>query len=735
MVELRIGGQAVDTAPNTKITLNFNSNVFGDISKIQPSNSLTISLPKTPTNSKVFGAPAVVGGSSIAPYRRWNAELYVNGVAVVDTAYAVLLSVGDSYEIALYWGVVTALSTLKDSGKTLADINEVLEIKYGGEDWWQSWEGSYGKTLAGVANSGLLNAVYEAGIEDLRNNTTARAQVALLPSVRASWLWNNIVADNGLNVSKPSRFTQTLPKLALPFASHKTSGGRSVAYVAQKYSYTTRGVEAVMMFYGGENTEGADFSVAPIYSTIKLDGRDFSHSTIGLLANLKATATANAVISFDAGKVVDYATLCLAHYSDGGLVREYKTEIKGAGRKFSGAVTCDIEMEASDYLIFYVRLYNQTGFDSQNAGNSSVLSFNLTFNVSADGIVDQVMGGMINTRDNLPDISQLDFVKALCAMFGLWATLVDGVVHLVRFVDFYTQTAIDWSHKLVGTGDGDAANTTYTLADYAQRNILRYKEDDTVKVDASGTLVVDNENLDREKDMAQMPFAASDGNTIPHLKWKDDDSTTGEVEEVDVEQRIMVLNEQLSIDGSAASLSFDGLQFSQLIPEYYNFWQKIMRNPIVIEEKVQLSEIDIKTLDFRKPIYLQKYGAQFVVDKVQWSEGEPSTVTLVKLPPAKEIGVAQPYTVTTGVTIDRPMLGEVVEPTPAWAYLVSGAGEYFAENATLSFDEATAMSEHGIGFVAWTTEAGWVLSTDNPFVYDGSNGDMVIYANTAPTIS
>ena len=181
----------MDTAPNTKITLNFNSNVFGDISKIQPSNSLTISLPKTPTNSKVFGVPAVVGGSSNAPYRRWNAELYVNGVAVVDTAYAVLLSVGDSYEIALYWGVVTALSTLKDSGKTLADINEVLEIKYGGENWWQSWEGSYGKTLAGVANGGLLNAVYEAGIEDLRNNATARAQVALLPSVRASWLWNN----------------------------------------------------------------------------------------------------------------------------------------------------------------------------------------------------------------------------------------------------------------------------------------------------------------------------------------------------------------------------------------------------------------------------------------------------------------------------------------------------------------------------------------------------------------
>lgn len=734
MVELRIGGQAVDTAPNTKITLNFNSNVFGDISKIQPSNSLTISLPKTPTNSKVFGAPAVVGGSSIAPYRRWNAEMYVNGVAVVDTAYAVLLSVGDSYEIALYWGVVTALSTLKDSGKTLADINEVLEIKYGGENWWQSWEGSYGKTLAGVANGGLLNAVYEAGIEDLRNNTTARAQVALLPSARASWLWDNIVADNGLNVSKPSQFTQMLSKLALPFVTHNTSGAFNAEYVAQKYSFTRRGQEAVLMFYGGDSQGDASYEVKPIYATIKLDGRNHSGTTVGVVSNISGSATCNANISLYAGTVVDSADLCLAHYSASNeLKQEYRTNIPWANANKSGKVSCDVKTEEGDYIIFYVRLHKQTGFDASVPERSEVKAFSFAVECEVEGSTEQVMGGMINTRDNLPDISQLDFVKALCAMYGLWATLVDGVVHLVRFSDFYTQTAIDWSHKLVGTGDGDAANTTYTLADYAQRNILRYKDDDTVKVDASGALLVDNENLDREKDMVTLPFAASDGNTIPHLKWKDEKED--EVEEEDVEQRIMVLNEKLSVEAITASLSFDGLKFSQLILEYYAFWQKIMRNPIVIEEKVQLSEIDIKTLDFRKPIYLQKYGAQFVVDKVQWSEGEPSTVTLVKLPPAKEIGVALPYTVTTGVTFGSSITGTAVEPTPAWAYLVQGAGEYFAKNATLSFDEATAKSKHGIAFVAWTTGAGRVLSTDNPFVYDGSNGDMVIYANTADTLS
>lgn len=727
MIELRIQGQAVDVAPDTKITLNFNSNIFGDISKITPSNSLTISLPKTPKNAKVFGAPSVVGGSSIAPYRRWNAELYVNGVAMVDTAYAVLLSVGDSYEIALYWGVVTALSTLKDNGKTLADINQVLEIKYGGENWWNTWEGAYGKTEDGAISRNLINAVYEAGIKDLRNNTTARTQVALCPSVKASWLWNNIVADNGLTIEKPSEFTQALSKLALPFGSHKTFGGEtfSANYLKSNTRYSKQWEAGVITFHTFDSVPSSVYfeatnAVVPIM--VSLDKAEFDAGIFRSNAQGKVRFTIRVTGQRDA---TSFPTLYIEHRrSDNSSIKSVNV---GLSQVFDNELLLEVEMNEGEYILPYIEWIDTTGKNNPDGVRVSSASVKVQAQYAEEEV--QVMGGMINTRDNLPDISQLDFVKALCAMYGLWATLVDGVVHLVNFADLYTQAPIDWSHKLVGTGDGDAGKTTYTLADYAKRNILRYKEDDTVKVDASGALVVDNDNLDREKDMLTLPFSASDGNVIPHFKWKDD-VTNGEVEEQKIEPRIMVLDEKISTTGITASLSFDGLKFSQLIPEYYAFWQKIMRNPIVIEEKVRLSEIDIKMLDFRKPIYLQKYGAQFAIDKVQWSEGEPSTVTLVKLPPAKDIGVALPYKVSTGVTFGADV-GGMTEPESAWAYLVSGAGEYFAEKATLRFDEATAKTKHGIGFVAWTTESGRVLSTDNPFVYDGSNGDMVIFANTA----
>lgn len=730
MIELFIDGKAVDTAPDTKITLNFKSNIFGDISKIEASNSFTIALPKTPTNNKIFGLPAVVGGSSLTPYRRWNAELYVNGVTVVDTAYAVLLSVGDSYEIALYWGVVTALSTLKDSGKTLADINEVLEIQYGGENWWQSWEGSSGKTLDGVRSFNLINAVYEAGIDDLRNNTTAREQVALLPSVRVSWLWNRIVSQSGLNISKPSQFTQMLSKLALPFLSHKTFGGESFSanYLKSNTRYNTQWEAGAISFHSLDSVPTSVYfevvnAVVPIW--VSLREIEFDAGIFRSKAEGKVRFAIKVAGQSDNTSI---PTLHIEHRNTNNLaIKKTSTTLATA---FSSNLSLEVEIKEGEYIVPYIEWIDTTG--RNNPDGVRVTSASVDIVAQYGDEEDQVMGGMINTRDNLPDISQLDFVKAMCAMFGLWATLVDGVVYLVNFSDFYTQTAVDWSGKIVGTGDSDAANTTYTLADYAQRNILRYKEDNTVKIDASDALVVDNENINFEKEMLTLPFAASDGNIIPHLKWKDGDSNTGEVEEVDVVQRIMVLDFHISYGVTSATLSFDGLKFSQLIPQYYDFWQKIMRNPIVIEEKVQLSEIDIKMLDFRKPIYLQKYGAQFVVDNVQWSEGEPSTVTLVKLPPANEIGVAQPYSVTTGVSYSAGN-GGGVDAVPSLSYLVSGAGEYFAKSATILFDEIAGANVQ-LSFKEWVSPSGGVISTDNPYIYDGSNGDLEIIAMTEESL-
>ena len=99
--ELYINNKRVDMNADTKITLNFKSNILGDISKITSSNSQTISLPKTNHNRNIFDDPTSPSRSSSFPRRKHPARYVKNGVTVIADAYAVLLDCSDKYEIAL----------------------------------------------------------------------------------------------------------------------------------------------------------------------------------------------------------------------------------------------------------------------------------------------------------------------------------------------------------------------------------------------------------------------------------------------------------------------------------------------------------------------------------------------------------------------------------------------------------------------------------------------------------
>lgn len=698
MIELLVEGQAVDIAPKTKITLNFNSNIFGDISKITASNSFTINLPKTPNNSRIFGAPM----NSNAPYRKWNAQLFVNGVAVVDAAHLVILSVGENYEVALYWGVVTELLALKESDKTLRDINEVLRIQYGGTNWWNSY--ADGEKEDGSFTDDIIYYAYNSGVGNLRTMSNLRGYVADYPFVRASWLWEQIVKDNNLNVSLSDNDIVKMHTLGVPFLTRDVVE-QQTTFVAQflKTNIIDRGGDyGATVFQLFEAPEVSSvFTFANVNIPMTIGGKTQYFTATAYKAIAEHTCTFKAKV-----KVGYYRHWLSLLYSDGATWNEsQRAEVVNGEVE----LTRQYEMKVGDMVCIFVR---GTAHGINLQGASLV--------VTPQGAeTAAVFGAKIDTRKNLPEIKQMDFIKAMCQMQGWWTTLINGTIHIQSYDTIYDNEPLDWSRKLVGSGDGDAEKTTFTINDYAQENILRYKEDKTTDVDASGALVVEDTTLDKKKDMLTLPFAASEGDIIPRLKWKNDDPNTGVVEAQKVEPRIMNLPP-----------SFSGLSFAELLKSNYGSLQRIIRKPIVIEEKINLSEIDVKNLDYRKPIYLQKYGAMFAIDKVQWSEGEAASVTLVMLPPKQQIQAALPYKVTTGVTIGTDY-GVTKVPTPIEpaAKYVTGAGEYWGENAVVEL-----IDNDEYGFDHWTDVTGRTISYDNPYIYDGSRGDIVLYANCTDKI-
>ncbi|MEG1334703.1 MAG: hypothetical protein RSD11_13715, partial [Bacteroides sp.] len=114
---LFIDGELVDMDDNTKVTLNYKSNIFSDLSKIVSNNSYTIKLPGTVHNQRIFGHADLPASGSTYPRVFHKARYFRNGVEILSDALAVLISSGETFDVALTWGNAAVFEPLVKSEK------------------------------------------------------------------------------------------------------------------------------------------------------------------------------------------------------------------------------------------------------------------------------------------------------------------------------------------------------------------------------------------------------------------------------------------------------------------------------------------------------------------------------------------------------------------------------------------------------------------------------------------
>ena len=92
---LFIDGELVDLDDSTKITLNYKSNLFTDLSKIVSNNSYTIKLPKTVRNQRIIQHADLPACQTDYP-RTFRGTRYIrNGVEIISNGKAVLMTGAD----------------------------------------------------------------------------------------------------------------------------------------------------------------------------------------------------------------------------------------------------------------------------------------------------------------------------------------------------------------------------------------------------------------------------------------------------------------------------------------------------------------------------------------------------------------------------------------------------------------------------------------------------------------
>ena len=587
--ELYIKGESVDLG-DSEITLNFKSNLLGDISKITASNSYTITLPRTNKNIRLLDFPDVAGHESYMMRDYFNAEYYRNGVKLFD-AKAVLISCSeDGFDVALTWGMSEKFIQLMNDDKSIQEFADMALP-------WNSSTTYDTGLVDGQLSHGYIR--HNAGI-DVDSN---RDKIFIHPSVNCMRLLEEIASYYGIAMEWGS-YKQYIELLYLPLISQKAN---------PKYNYfqaefiKINGFRLEMSL----NSTLSGISIVASNSYIKID--DLS-TDWDLLVNIFTNApsnTSNVVLVRFNGDGSNFYNLYLNSDSIGTCL--YKGKIPGNINNYS-------------YVTINFIIQNGYTIIEGNGGIVKLSSINYDNKQLS-------YGGVYPIGSNLPDISVVDFIKQICLLFGLFAIKIDTGVFFMpvsKIID-NKKKAVDWSKKLVPTG-WTAKETSYTFGDFAQKNYFRYEENENAK-SADGYMVVKNNTLDHEKDLVKLPYTAGGDNgdmrAVPYFKWSDDGTI---VELEDCGDRIMQLVISFNSQGNEdALLDFSDLKFQNRVSRFgLSYYQDLIKSPFVIKDTFRLTEIDLKNLDYTIPVYIERYAAFFAIISIK-SQGDYSECELLKL--------------------------------------------------------------------------------------------------------
>ena len=593
--ELYIKGESVDLG-DSEITLNFKSNLLGDISKITASNSYTITLPRTNKNIRLLDFPDVAGHESYMMRDYFNAEYYRNGVKLFD-AKAVLISCSeDGFNVALTWGMSEKFIQLMNDDKSIQEFaDESLQWNSASTyDYGLTPDRSYPQHGYIPMNTGI----------DVDSN---RDKIFVHPSASVKVLLEQIEYVYGMTLSFPSDIMEKIERLYIPLVSQKSN---------PKYNY----------FAVKFGNYLADFSFEFLQTNSIPGAYLFQGSTYQPFSIVISNTSIEWYLSINIKTNQDNeGSFVLVVFSDSeyNKLHEFKiyTDTKGS-HSYNGRIPFNI----SDYDLIRISAYGGGNVIIDKESSNIILKNpNITENIK--------YGTYYPVGSNLPNIKVVDFIKQICWLFGLFAIKIDTGVSFIPVETIIDNkgNAVDWSKKLVPTG-WTAEETSYTFGDFAQKNYFRYEENENAK-SADGYFVVQNKTLDHEKDLVKLPYTAGGDNgdmsSVPYFKWSDDGTI---VELEDCGDRIMQLVISFDSQGKEdARLDFSDLKFQNRVSRFgLSSYQDLIKLPFVIKDTFRLTEIDLKNIDYSIPVYIERYAAFFAIISIK-SQGDYSECELLKL--------------------------------------------------------------------------------------------------------
>lgn len=639
MDELYINGQKADMT-DSAISLKYENSILGRIGEIESSYSFTISLPKTARNCNIFKMAHLPNVRTINGTKVIGDTLSIiytkDGINVLGDAIGYLDGITeDAFEVSIYFGVMGAFGDWQESEKSLKDAG----------DYSHAYT-TFDNALTPYSDNlpDLFKPYYDVGVE---MDATALATIVRLPAVRLLYVMRIIEQESGCVFRFPDNVVEAFNKYAIPLHTAVRKSGYIMARYSELDRKTTVSLDAqyAMIPIGiGRIDVNSDNTGKYIYTAYDNDTLyDLAtFNGVKALADGRLMFNTEVVVLHD-GTAQTTATeiaVAMIKFSDAGAQIIEETKRTWSAQPYyvsqlSWAVQYETDVVVGDRFGFVVLMTGQyltTDHISVKSGYIDV-STSYVEEIQYTNVIPQTL--MIQAKENMPDIPQVDFLQGVCDMFGLFPAVnprperVNGKP-VINFLNFETLMANrevvyrngmpvnDWTDRLVTPPD--MVSLTITKDGYYQRNIMTYAEDSTVTLVSKTYFDIPDVRLEKEGTVVELPFANSEQDKIVMYSLEVDDDGNREYTLETFTPRIMEIKKH-GIDGvDYTKLEFtEHMTMQRIMFDRYMGYIDVVSNMYVIKAKVLLSTLDLANIDYTLPVYFKQWGRWFGVKTIEAS--------------------------------------------------------------------------------------------------------------------
>ncbi len=629
MVQLYLNNSECDLYGNETIATDYSIAPISDISTRNGAKSISFKIPLTANNRAIIENANVIVNNTLLPYRLIPCQLKCNGLDQ-NLEFAQIKSIKDDIALSLYGSNIDFFSIIK--GLKLEDL---------GDAWLLNWNVNQAANTHN-ATSGIIWALIDMNADSYMNPALVEIDVrGLLPSVYLHSVIAEIITQAGFTAEGTFLTDENYMSVVLPCGDTKIGAVKprmlSTAEISTPLTVTSP-ASAFLEF----DTATYD----PLTLIQDAPGWAWVYKAY-LTGDYSIRITLNVTVNSGGASVVVNKRIAPGF----SLFQIGTTVITGTGSMVLEFTDLPLDIDDEMYFVVVPGLVTTI-----TAGTLEIIDTTTTNTIFGKEIDPSLnMGGNMKQSDLLKDTAQ---------KFGLIFQVNNAtrVVSIRRFSEIIANigNAIDWSDKVDYTEKPELQFDS----GYARRNLCRYTDDDTVTkpIGTDSDILIDNDNLEAEKDLFESPFAASEqverfnGESIAQIKMFTNLGTADEEMEV-VEPRYLIVRfhtfsppfeykdasstlttaevplTHFILPGQDFNVGFD----DNLLDLYSQEFIALIQEFKSVTMMLRITAADINQLDFFTPVWIElnnqppAYYYISIIKQFKVTSKESTEVELVKL--------------------------------------------------------------------------------------------------------